>query len=57
METNKLSLLSKDKLWNKIKKYLYYIIIFLIFLIVLIFYNVKLTKQLNDKLNFIIHQR
>jgi hypothetical protein len=53
MEKGKLSLLSKDKLWNKIKKYLYYIIIFLIFLIVLILYNVILTQRLHDKISFI----
>lgn len=53
MDTGKLSLLSKDKLWNKIKKYLYYIIIFLIFLIVLILYNVILVKRLHEKIAFI----
>ena len=39
-------ILNKDKLWNKIKKYLYYIIIFLSFLIILIFYNVLITQKL-----------
>ena len=45
METS-LSILNKDKLWNKIKKYLYYIIIFLIFLIFLILYNVILIQKI-----------
>ena len=42
MET---SILNKDKLWNKLKRYLYYIIILLSLLIILIFYLIMLTKQ------------
>ena len=40
------NLLNKDKLWNKVKKYLYYIIFLLTLLIVLLFYLVILNKQI-----------
>jgi polyferredoxin len=39
------AILNKDKLWNKIKKYLYYIIFLLSLLIVLLFYLVNLNKE------------
>ena len=44
-------ILNKDKLWNKLKNYLYYIIILLSLLIILIFYLVVLTYQVYDKLS------
>jgi hypothetical protein len=40
------NLLNKDKLWNKVKKYLYYIIFLLTLLIFLLFYLVILNKQI-----------
>jgi len=43
---SKLSIIGKDKLWNKIKKYLYYILIFLSFLIILIIYNIILSQRI-----------
>jgi len=45
------SFLNKDKLWNKIKKYLYYIIIFLSILIILIFYNILVSQKILINLN------
>ena len=51
MET---TILKKDKLWNKLKKYLYYIIILLSLLIILIFYLVVLSYRVN--MSFIHHQ-
>ena len=40
------SILNKDKLWNKIKKYMYYIIIFLSILIVFNFYNILVIQKI-----------
>ena len=40
------SILNKDKLWNKIKKYMYYTIIFLSILIILIFYNIIISHNI-----------
>jgi hypothetical protein len=40
------SILNKDKLWNKIKKYMYYVIIFLFILIILIFYNIIISHNI-----------
>jgi len=40
------SILNKDKLWNKIKKYMYYVIIFLSILIILIFYNIIISHNI-----------
>jgi hypothetical protein len=40
------TILNKDKLWNKIKRYLYYIIVLLSLLIILLFYLVMLNKEL-----------
>ena len=40
------SLLNKDKLWNKLKKYLYYIIFLLTLLIVCLLYLINLNKQI-----------
>jgi len=51
------AILSKDKLWNKIKKYLYYIIFLLSLLIILLFYLVNLNKEiinLQKNLNMMI---
>jgi len=47
-------ILNKDKLWNKLKKYLYYIIFLLSLLIILLFYLVYLNKEvINLQKNFI----
>ena len=40
------SILNKDKLWNKIKKYMYYTIFFLSILIILIFYNIIISHNI-----------
>ena len=44
MESHKF-ILNRDKLWNKLKKYLYYIIILLTLLIILLFYLVVITHR------------
>jgi hypothetical protein len=38
-------LLNKDKLWNKLKRYLYYIIFLLSLLIILLLYMVIITQK------------
>ncbi len=40
-------ILNRDKLWNKIKRYLYYIVILLSLLLILLFYIIYLLFQLN----------
>jgi len=48
MENN---LLNRDRLWNRLKRYLYYIIILLILLIVLLLYLVVLNKFIIDSIS------
>ena len=51
---NNKSILSKDKLWNKIKRYIYYIIILLFLIFILLFYLVIYLLFLNKKINYIL---
>jgi hypothetical protein len=45
------SILNRDKLWTKIRKYIYYIIFLLSLLIILLFYLVVLNQQLIMKVS------
>jgi hypothetical protein len=47
----KYNILNRDKLWNKIKRYIYYIIILLSLLIILLFYLVVLNQKLITKVS------
>ena len=44
------NLLNRDRLWNRLKRYLYYIIILLILLIVLLLYLVVLNKSVLESI-------
>lgn len=44
-------ILNKDKLWNKLKRYLYYIIILLSLLIVLLFYIIIIIHKVFNQVS------
>ena len=54
METNNTSIFNRDRLWIRIKKYLYYIIILLSLLVFLLIYLVYLVT-LNIQLTSLVH--
>jgi hypothetical protein len=50
------NLLNRDRLWNRLKRYLYYIIILLSLLIVLLVYLVVLNKCVFDKMSILLER-
>jgi|LauGreDrversion4_2_1035121.scaffolds.fasta_scaffold1946237_2 hypothetical protein len=50
-KTDALSILNKDKVWNRIKKFIYFIVFLFIILFVMVFILIVITLQLQAKLS------
>ena len=48
---NKINLFSKDKIWIRIKKYIYFVVVLIIIIILLLFSNLILNCMIYKNLN------